>query len=122
MFTRTNYSGYLLENRDEVLASLAAQGHTPAHSTLVFEHVTFAYPDPSPAPAVSTARIVAVASDAGVQAVVVELDGTTTRPDGKVFHCTYSLAPGHRPVESNALLAKVTPTPITPIELELKPF
>ena len=46
--------------------------------------------------------MVGVADDgAGVQALVVEIGGTTRRPDGSTYHVTWSLGPGRRAVEGN---------------------
>jgi hypothetical protein len=35
---------------------------------------------------------------------VIELDGTTDRPDGSTYHITWSLGPGRTARESNDLL------------------
>src|SRR5919107_332704 len=49
--------------------------------------------------------VVGVADDgAGVQALVVEIGGTTRRPDGSTYHVTWSLGPGRRAVESNDVI------------------
>jgi hypothetical protein len=52
---------------------------------------------------------------------VVELDGTTGRPDGSTYHITWSLGPARRAIESNDVLRnqgwKYLSAPI-PIELE----
>ena len=45
--------------------------------------------------------------DAGVQALVVSIGGTTVRTDGTHYHITWSLAPGRRLVESNAVIARL---------------
>ena len=46
--------------------------------------------------------MVGVADDgAGVQALVVEIGGTTRRPDGSIYHITWSLGARRRAVESN---------------------
>jgi hypothetical protein len=126
-FARTNYSGYLVENRDAVLAALAAAGHPPLFPRLIAEHVTFAYPDRNTAPAVQQAAIVAVASSDSVQALLVTLDERSARPDGKLFHLTYSLAEGVKPVASNALLAEAVAAGTLswlpePISLDVAPF
>lgn len=41
---------------------------------------------------------------AGVLAFVVETGGTTRRPDGSTHHVIWSLGPGRRAVESNAVI------------------
>jgi hypothetical protein len=49
--------------------------------------------------------VVGVADDgAGVQALVVEIGGTTRRPDGSTYHVTWSLGPGRDAVESNDVI------------------
>jgi hypothetical protein len=41
----------------------------------------------------------------GVEAMVVAIAGTTDRPDGSVYHITWSLEPGREAQESNDVLA-----------------
>lgn len=40
----------------------------------------------------------------GVEAMVVQVDGTTQRPDGGTYHITWSLEPGRNAVESNDVI------------------
>jgi hypothetical protein len=57
------------------------------------------------------------AADERVQALLVEIDGSTRRPrDGGILHVTVSRAPEARSVESNRLLAE---HPIAPVSLTL---
>ena len=42
----------------------------------------------------------------GVEAMVVQVDGSTERPDGSTYHITWSLAPGRKAVESNDVIRK----------------
>lgn len=42
----------------------------------------------------------------GVECLVVTVNSNPKRPDGKTYHITLSLAEGHKPVESNALIAQ----------------
>jgi hypothetical protein len=117
---QVQYSGWALTNRCRVLAALTRLGVPPAFPDRIdCEHITRAYPDTT-APAPARARIVGVATGARVQALVAEVCGTTARPDGRVYHITYSLAEGAAPVESNDLLAdpradvhRIGPIPIT---------
>ena len=59
--------------------------------------------------------------ESSLEALVVELDGTTERPDGSTYHITWSLGPGRKARESNDVLRdrgwEPLPAPI-PIELE----
>jgi hypothetical protein len=75
-----------------------------------------------PTPELTTAEVVGAADDqAGVQALVVRLDGSTDRPDGSTWHITWSLGPGRRAVESNAVIGEHGWTPLpepVPVALE----
>lgn len=61
-----------------------------------------------PLPVAWKAEIVGNISDgAGLEAMVVAIDGTTARPDGSSYHITWSLdrSRGRKPVESNQVIA-----------------
>lgn len=81
----------------------------PRYETTVAHHVTRrpgSHDRDQPPPPIASARIVGrVDDDAGVEALVVALDGSTTRPDGGTWHVTWSLAEGRKSSESNAVLA-----------------
>lgn len=78
----------------------------PRYAKPVADHVTLkvdAQRDPLPDNV--RAAIVGRADDGeGVEAYAVAIDGTTERPDGSVFHVTWSLEEGRRAKESNAVL------------------
>jgi hypothetical protein len=90
----------------------------PHWPNVVADHITLNSHDQTgctPAPA--TCSIVGAVDDGqGLQALVVAIDGTTARPDGSVFHITWSLdeARGRKPIESNAVLLRLGWTPIDP--------
>ena len=50
-----------------------------------------------------------VDDEAGLQALVVAIDGTTDRPDGSTYHITWSLdrARGRHAVDSNEVIARL---------------
>ena len=79
----------------------------PRYAQVVADHVTLrvgAGPG-SELPRAVEARIVGRADDGqGVECLVVELDGTTDRPDGSTYHITWSLGPGRKARESNDVL------------------
>ncbi len=94
-------AGWLLhpDDRDRLLAAFP-----PAYPRVVAHHVTLkAGVRPYyPLPCGTEGSVLGVADDgAGVQALVVEIGGTTRRPDGSTYHVTWSLAPGRDAVESN---------------------
>jgi len=79
----------------------------PRYGRTDADHVTFrrAAAD-APLPDRAEAEIVGRADDgAGVEAMVVRLDGTTDRPDGSTWHITWSLADGRGARESNDVIA-----------------
>lgn len=121
-FKKTNYSGYLLVNRSQVLQELTSLGFSPNYGKVILEHITYQYPDRNPAPEVSDAKIVGHLSKDGVQCVICELDGTTDRPTSGTFHITYSLDVGHKPFESNALISELLgPTGVLTEEFKIPP-
>jgi hypothetical protein len=88
-------------------------------------HVAFRYGvnKDSPLPAATFGFVAGHADDLkGVQALIVETDGGVRRPDGSIYHITWSLdrAAGRRPVDSNAVLLAGWQT-VEPIRIELIP-
>ena len=91
------------EQRRELL-----QQFPPKFERVVADHVTLATRDASEArlPPEVDAAIIGRADDGeGVEAMVVMIDGNSDRPDGSVYHITWSLAEGRRAKESNDMLA-----------------
>lgn len=81
----------------------------PRYACPIASHVTrtvHARPgDPLPPP-IRHARVVGHVDDgAGLEVLVVALEGSTDRPDGGTWHITWSLAEGRTPRESNTVLA-----------------
>lgn len=80
----------------------------PRYPDAIADHVTLrsdARDDPLPPPV--EARIVGHADDGdSLEAMVVSVDGSADRPDGSIFHITWSLdrSKGRRAKESNDLL------------------
>lgn len=108
--------------RAELLERLA-----PAYPDVIADHVTLRAhvgADTPPPPRVA-AEIVGCADDgAGVQAMVVRIDGTTERPDGGTYHITWSLdrARGRRAVQSNDVIRERGWSPLpSPIPVKLSP-
>lgn len=99
----------------------------PRYVEVVADHVTLlANADggakADPPPPVASARIVGHADDGcGVEAMVVEIDGSLDRPRGGTWHVTWSLGEGRRPRESNAVIAETGFTPLDGGELLLTP-
>jgi hypothetical protein len=109
--------------RDERSALL--ERFPPKYDDVIADHVTLrvgASPD-SPLPPKPDARIVGRADDGeSLECLVVELDGTTDRPDGSTYHITWSLGPDRRAIESNAVLRDRGWENISrPIPIDLQP-
>ena len=101
-------------DREKLLAAIP-----PVYPRVVARHVAPEGGEPPdfPLPGEAEGFMVGVADDgAGVQALVVEIGGTTRRPDGSTYHVTRSLAPGRDAVESNDAIRERgwTPTPRPP--------
>jgi hypothetical protein len=79
----------------------------PRYENVIADHVTLrvgATPE-TPLPRKPEARIVGRADDGrSLECLVVQLDGTTDRPDGSTYHITWSLGPGRKARESNDVL------------------
>ena len=91
------------EQRRELL-----QQFPPRFRNVVADHVTLAAQaaKDAPLPQETEGEIVGRAHDGrGVEAMVVAIGGTTDRPDGSIYHITWSLADGRKARESNDVLA-----------------
>jgi hypothetical protein len=92
----------------QVERDLLLQRFPPHYDNVVADHVTLvvgATPETPLPREVDNAAVIGRADDgAGVECLVVEIDGSTDRPDGSTYHITWSLGPGRRARESNDLL------------------
>jgi hypothetical protein len=81
----------------------------PRYKNVVADHVTLkskASPG-APLPDETEGEILGRADDGrGVEAMVVRVGGTADRPDGSIYHVTWSLADGRRARESNDVIAE----------------
>ena len=98
----------------------------PKYGNVAADHVTLRVGanDETPLPRKpEAARIVGRADDGeSLECLVVELDGTTDRPDGSTYHITWSLGSHRKARESNDLLRDRGWEHIpAPIDLELEP-
>ena len=87
-------------------ASLLEQ-FPPIWPDIYAHHVTCGLSDGARLSDVETGLIVGIVNDGnGVQALVIEINGTVHRPDGSLFHITWSLdrSSGRKPVDSNDVL------------------
>ena len=91
------------EQRKELL-----QQFPPRYGEVVADHVTLQADAAEDAalPDETLGEIVGRVDDGeGVEAMVVSIGGTSDRPDGSIYHITWSLADGREAKESNDVLA-----------------
>ncbi|HEX8840557.1 MAG TPA: hypothetical protein VF750_08835 [Sphingomicrobium sp.] len=110
--------------RDE--REVLLQRFPPKYDNAVADHVTLrvgATPQTPLPREPGSARIVGRADDGrSLECLVVELDGTTDRPDGSTYHITWSLGPTRKARESNDVLRDKGWEPLpAPIDITLEP-
>jgi hypothetical protein len=114
------YTGWLVDPdaRDALLTRFP-----PRYAVVVAHHVTLKFGDESAQPPAETlGQIVGEADDgAGIQALVVTIGGSMARPDGGVFHITWSMAEGREARESNAVIARGWTPLAEPVAVQLIP-
>lgn len=98
----------------------------PRYANVVADHVTLRVGATAATPLPrepESARVVGRADDGeSLECLVVQLNGTTDRPDGSTYHITWSLGPGRKARESNDLLQGSGWDPLPePIDIKLEP-
>ncbi|CAO3377595.1 hypothetical protein [Azospirillum argentinense] len=121
MTRRGGYVGWALPEaeRARLLALFPARyPRTVAHHVTLAHGVGARYPLPE----AREGTVLGLADDGeGVQALIVAIAGTTERPGGGTYHVTWSLGPGRRAVESNAVIARLGWTPVEAVAVRLEP-
>ena len=97
----------------------------PRYPQVVADHVTLAAKVDRRTPLPDDVRAEAVGhidDGHGVEALVVAIGGSPDRPDGRIYHITWSLGPGRQARESNNALATAPWQPLPePVPLKLTP-
>lgn len=92
----------------EVERELLLRKFPPKYGDVVADHVTLRIGAAADTPLPNkpeSSKVVGRADDGrSLECLVVEIDGTTDRPDGSTYHITWSLGPGRRASESNDVL------------------
>jgi hypothetical protein len=117
--------GFIGWEMDRAQRDALLQHYPPHYERTVADHVTLKFgtaKDVQP-PREAVAEIVGFVDDGeGVQAAVVEIDGTTHRPDGSTYHITWSLGDGREAKESNDVIAARGWTALAaPVKVTLHP-
>lgn len=102
--------GYQAFEISDSSRSQLARIFPPKFPEFIGHHITYkiGVKSDQPLPEAESFTVIGYAcDDDGIEALVVEVDGTSTRPDGKTFHITWSLdrSAGFKPVNSNDLIA-----------------
>jgi hypothetical protein len=94
----------------------------PKYENVIADHVTLRTGG-TELPPRPQAQIVGRADDCdSLECLVVELDGTTDRPDGSTYHITWSLGSARKAIQSNDVLRDRGWEPIgDPIPIALEP-
>lgn len=116
------FAGYELtgKSRGKILAAFP-----PKYDEVICHHITseFGVPsDSTPPKQPKCIRVIGYADDGEmVEGLLVEVDGTINRPDGRIYHITLSIdrEKGARPVSTNDIIHKAVKC--DPIELEVTP-
>lgn len=97
----------------------------PKYERTIADHVTLKLGGgrEAPLPQQERGTVVGSADDGdSLECLVVEIGGTTDRPDGSTYHITWSLGPGRKAKESNDVLRERGWERIDdPIPIDLEP-
>lgn len=109
----TAFNGYSIDGpvRDKLIDLFP-----PMFDRVALHHITYQYGvEESLPPTATVAKIVATVSNERAQALVVEINGTTERPNGQTFHITvsYAASQGASAKDSNQAIAE---SPWEPLE------
>jgi len=122
----TRQGGYLAYELSDASRSELLKHFEPKYDDVICQHVTYKFPakvgDDMP-PAVKRAQVVGYEdSKDGIEALVINIDGSTKRGDGGLYHITLSLdrSKGKKPVHSNDMLKK-NYQHVSPISIHLTP-
>lgn len=122
MARRGTVTGWKLRGEER---AMLLRRFPPRYDQVVADHVTLrvgATP-PTPLPRTVEARVVGRADDNdSLECLVVEIDGTTDRPDGSTYHITWSLGAKRTARESNDVLRDRGWQHVdTPVKIDLEP-
>jgi hypothetical protein len=116
-----SYTGWLLPELERVKFLMKFPPH---YHDIIAHHVTLGMGE-LPMPVETTGQVVGTVDDnCGIQALVISINGSTKRPDGKIWHVTWSIDRdtfNRKPVDSNDVL-KNGWVSILPIDINLIPM
>ena len=117
-----NYTAYVL---DQSSRDTLEKRFPPKYEKFIGHHITYQFgvPADNETPPPAHVKVVGyIDSGDGLEALVVAVNGSSTRPDGQIFHITWSLNPDkYKPVDSNQLLKQKRFTIIRAIPIATSP-
>lgn len=111
------YTGWLIEESSiKKLKNL----YSNVHPDFIGHHITYMFGKDSEMPPEVSINVVGQCITDKIQCFVVEIDGKVVRPDGAIYHITWSIdrSKGAKPVDSNTAIREngfehfVVPIPI----------
>lgn len=96
--------GYIAWVLPEKLRAELLAAFPVTYERTIAHHITYKFgvPESEGLPVVDSMAIVGMANDEkGVQCLIVEVNGSSKRDDGSVYHITWSLSANRKPVDSN---------------------
>lgn len=115
------YAGYLLSEQSRVELM---EIFTPLFPDVIGHHVTYSFGSDEFPPDVTSACVIGYIRDNSLECLVVSIDGNIHRPDGKIYHITWSLdrSLGRKPVDSNKVLQTKQFEQIPAINISIEPM
>lgn len=118
---KKGYNGYLISSNSR---NYMLQHFSPKYKKVIAHHITYSFGvEKSLPPTAELTKVIGYRdSGDGLEAFVVEINGKVNRPDGKLYHITYSLDPEkYKPKDSNTLITNMGYTNVKPFLIEVKP-
>lgn len=117
--------GYIAYTLDKKSRNKLKSIFPPKYPEFIGHHITYKFGvgADEKLPKGGTFKVVGYADDGkGLEALVVEVNGKTQRPDGKIYHITWSLdrSKGRKPVHSNNLIASKGFENVSPVGIMAK--
>jgi hypothetical protein len=115
------YIAYVLSNNS---LNKLKQVINQDYPDLIAHHITYKFgvkPTEAIPPETDEIYVIGVASQDGVQALLVSINGQVERSDGSLYHITWSIdkSAGKKPVDSNKIIHRAKM--ISPIKIEAYP-
>jgi len=113
-----HYQAFLLAKSSR---TMLLKKYPPKFENVIAHHITHLFDSPNEKPkSPESVKVVGIADNEKAQALVVEIDGNTKSPDGRIYHITLSLEKGAKAKDSNDLLVKGFEK-ISPIDIKVDP-